>query len=445
MLASQSEAISHWAAYFNVHPILLAQLISVLPDEEVGGTQTIKNVASMLSQLAPEASEHHNVTPTSPGELTQQLSSRFALSPGVSRQLIERTMKDSKKAGLMSSGAAASDSPPALDLPFIRPQNWQFNGTHTWTGDDDGTPFSSIDFTRSWGQNWGDSTSADLVSAAHDGLITVFSSCYVQVQHDSGWGTRYYHLDSLQVATGQTVLAGQVLGNYASEENQALCSGGSSTGPHVHFALLKDGQYFSLQDIELSGYQVHPGTSSYDSSRSRMWLEKRATRYYAFGLSIGTQEGDNTIDYRYNGMWYSPANNGHGINVEITEFPGETGNRKAVFIVVYTFDDSGLANFYVGNMDFERWRSDEVMVVDMLQAAGGDFSSLAAIDASDPQQLRPAGTAAIGFSDCSNASIQLNLEERSSGQLVQHEIDLVKVIGVPAHVCEAASLPLSIN
>jgi hypothetical protein len=210
----------------------------------------------------------------------------------------------------------------------------------------------------------------------------------------------------------------------------------------VHFALLRDGQYFSLQDIRLSGYLVHPGTSSYDDNRDRMWLEKRGSRFYAYNLAIGTVEGDNTIDYRYNGMWYSPDNDGHGLNVAITEFPGEPASRKSVFVAFYTYDDDGNANFYTGNIDFERWRSDETQVIDMLQTSGGDFSKLAPIDFNNPGDAVPAGQLEIGFRDCNSAVVGFELDERSSGQPVEHVVELIKLIGVPQHVCEAMSLPL---
>jgi murein DD-endopeptidase MepM/ murein hydrolase activator NlpD len=375
-------------------------------------------------------------------QLAAAVGSAFDLTPDTASKLVEAARLQSDAAGLMKPLAVVSDTPPALDLPFSRPQNWQFNGVHTWTGDDDGSPMSSIDLVRSWSIHWGEDTSGDRVSAAHDGEVTVLSRCFVQVQHDSGWATRYYHMDNLQVETGQRVQAGDFLGNYANDEEQALCSGGHSSGPHVHFALQKDGLYFSLQDVALSGYLVHPGESSYDSSQDHMWLEKRGERYYAYGPGIAQQEGDNTIDYRYNGMWYSPAHDGHGLNVEITEFAGKDGPRKTVFVVMYTYDDAGEANFYVGNRDYDRWRSDESMIIDMLQTSGGNFSDLAPVDFQSPSDVTPAGQLEIRFFDCGLAEVNLELDERVTGQPSLHNISLIKLIGVPDHVCAEASLPL---
>jgi LasA protease len=441
-LSSSAEAISHWAAYHGLNPILLANAIAVLPGDQSPPPRAIRDLAASLARLETGRGES-SVESASAGPIFAiRLGEALALAPESVGILIDRVRAETAAAGLSAELAVLEDAPPALDLPFARPQTWQFNGVHTWTGDDDGSPMSSIDFTRSWSQGWGDDTSQDRVSAAHDGEVSVYSSCFVQVQHRGGFATRYYHLDKLEVVNGQRVTAGDVLGTYAGDQDQALCSGGQSTGPHLHFALLRNGQYFSLQDVRLSGYRVQPGSSSYDSSHDRMWLEKRGVVYYAYQFGIGTVEGDNTIDYRYNGMWYSLDSNGHGLNVEITEFPGEPASRKSVFVVIYTYDDNGNANFYAGNADFERWRSDETLVIDMLQTAGGDFSNLASIDFDDPGEVRVAGQLEIGFRDCNNAVIGFELEERSSGQPVDHLVELVKLIGVPQHVCEAASLPL---
>jgi murein DD-endopeptidase MepM/ murein hydrolase activator NlpD len=441
-LAPQAESISHWSAYYNVNPVLLVNIAKASSSQRELTSASIRDLAESLGKLARRQARTSHPELTSEQALAGELGSIYSLAPEDAAGLIAKTRSETAAAGIVHSLQAATEVPPALDLPFTQPQAWEFNGVHTWTGNDDGSPMSSLDFARQFSSAWGEGTSDDWVTAASDGEVTVYSSCYVQILHDSGWASRYYHLDNLQVTTGQRVQAGDRLANYADDLTQALCSGGHSSGPHLHFALLKDGQYFSLQDIALSGYLVHPGDSSYDSSSARMWLEKRDVRYFAQQAPISQEEGDNTIDYRYNGMWFSPDHNGHGLNFEITESPQEGGSRKTIFIVMYTYDDDGLANFYVGNRDFERWRSDESMVVDMIQTAGGDFSSLQPVDFDDPEDVKPAGQIEVRFFDCTNAQTEIDLDERSSGQSVDWTLDLVKIIGVPDHVCDAASLPL---
>jgi murein DD-endopeptidase MepM/ murein hydrolase activator NlpD len=56
----------------------------------------------------------------------------------------------------------------------------------------------------------------------------------VQLVHDGHWGTHYSHLSSWWVSNGDVVAKGQVIGVAGST--------GESTGPHVHFELVHDGE-----------------------------------------------------------------------------------------------------------------------------------------------------------------------------------------------------------
>lgn len=76
------------------------------------------------------------------------------------------------------------------------------------------------------------------VVAAAGGTVTVQASSWagpnhVVVDHGDGFMTAYAHMRSAAVKTGDTVAAGQVLGEVGTE--------GNSTGPHLHFEVLIDG------------------------------------------------------------------------------------------------------------------------------------------------------------------------------------------------------------
>lgn len=57
---------------------------------------------------------------------------------------------------------------------------------------------------------------------------------YVRLRHEGGLSSIYGHLASIQVKKGQNVAKGQIIGR--------LGSTGLSTGPHLHYAMKKDGE-----------------------------------------------------------------------------------------------------------------------------------------------------------------------------------------------------------
>jgi len=60
---------------------------------------------------------------------------------------------------------------------------------------------------------------------------------FILIQHPRGFTTLYAHLDSFNVQVGQYVNQGQVIGRMGNT--------GLSTGPHLHFSVLKNGVYLN--------------------------------------------------------------------------------------------------------------------------------------------------------------------------------------------------------
>jgi murein DD-endopeptidase MepM/ murein hydrolase activator NlpD len=78
---------------------------------------------------------------------------------------------------------------------------------------------------------------SDIVAVA-SGVVTFAGDLHgygrmVEINHGGGYSTRYGHDDELLVVAGDVVKKGQVIGRMGST--------GRSTGPHVHFEVLKDG------------------------------------------------------------------------------------------------------------------------------------------------------------------------------------------------------------
>ncbi len=416
-IAKKAKAISHYSGYYSINPFLLSEY-SLNYD---------KKVSTLAQELSTTIHSRNN---------NLKLSLRSNDIANIHKMMAHYGLNSRKKAGVVNMI-------PALDLPFDHKREWFFNGVHTWTGNDDGTPMSSIDLTRNWETIWGDDVSDDWVSAAHDGVISVFSSCYVRITHPSGWATDYYHIDNVLFNTGDQVRAGQIISNYADNLAQAICQGGSATGPQLHFSLLKDGSRYALDDQALSLWKIHSGVRSYDSNPENMWLEKNGVLYYAYQNTLSHQYGDNIIDYRYSGIFSTNEINGHGLNISISELKNDQSGelRKIVFIAFYTYDDEGHANFYAGNIDYERWRTDVTQDIIMLQTNGGDFSNLQAINIDTG--LEEAGSISLHFLNCSKVEIDFSLLEPVSREMVSQQLVLQKIVGVPNHVCQAPSLEIN--
>ena len=130
-----------------------------------------------------------------------------------------------------SSDIGESDSTelagPRFQVPFPCGQVWagQTRTNHS--------PTSSVDFNRS-------NDTGDTVVAAAAGRVTRVGNegntsygRWIEISHGNGYTTRYAHLSTQTVSTGQSVGIGQKIGTVGST--------GGSTGPHLHYEQRRNG------------------------------------------------------------------------------------------------------------------------------------------------------------------------------------------------------------
>jgi hypothetical protein len=162
-----------------------------------------------------------------------------------------------RKLALVAAGVVASSL--ALATPAQAAPNYQmpFPCGQVWSGQTrtNHSPANAVDFNRT-------NDDGDAVLAAAAGTVSrvehTGSTSYglwIELNHGSGYRTRYAHLSGEWVTLGASVAAGQQIGT--------LGTSGGSTGPHLHFEELYNG---SAVRIVFNGSQIlYWGTASYTS------------------------------------------------------------------------------------------------------------------------------------------------------------------------------------
>ncbi|MEM6709022.1 MAG: M23 family metallopeptidase [Pseudomonadota bacterium] len=113
--------------------------------------------------------------------------------------------------------------------------------TWGWMSSPFGYRVDPISGKRAWhaGVDFAGKAGSDVVAVA-SGVVTFAGNRFgygklVEISHGDGYVTRYAHHQSIAVKTGDIVKQGQVIA--------AMGSTGRSTGPHVHFEVLKNGRH----------------------------------------------------------------------------------------------------------------------------------------------------------------------------------------------------------
>lgn len=371
-LLAHAEVISHYAGYSSISPKLLIALMEqesgVVTDSKtvakldrpfgvlsskVGFRQQVEDISS---KLAVEFYKGHSFADTGINEklttdrdavkavkaiLLPKYSSNAdqALKPNEtahSKAVIGVGQTYNKLFGdadYQVKATTASQSKIAnidnyFQLPYLVGEAWRNGGTHTNTGSGS-YPQSSLDFND--GGRWSDNLNHIWVTSAAPGTVKYHSSCFMEVIHDDGWSTTYYHLENIQYGSNTSVNRNTKIANYADSYNQALCNGGQSSGPHLHFSLKRNGQFYHLDGIKLSGYKVDTGRDSYDGDCNYFWLGRGGQKYcawsnvYNYGVSATPPGGGDTYTGYLNnggsaiepdGSWF--YYNGGTISVDMT-------------------------------------------------------------------------------------------------------------------------------
>lgn len=224
------------AASFAMSPVIPSSALSAVP--------------AIQFRLGPvSAAVEHNVTPQvggeyvafyEPLELARETKDDFEDINSMLDEMVNSittTITEAEQANLLEASLAAKKAQAEkarLAPAVIWPTNSRvitssfgyrtdpFNGTSAY--------HSGIDIAGKIG---------DPVYAAMDGIIVAADQMsargkYIIIQHKNGLQTWYMHLNKMVVTAGDTVKKGEQIG--------VLGNTGRSTGPHLHFQVLKNDQ-----------------------------------------------------------------------------------------------------------------------------------------------------------------------------------------------------------
>lgn len=314
-LASQAEAISHWAGYSSISPKVLIALMEQqtgaisraqkgVPAKPFGNLSRANGFAAQVRDIshqlatkmyanavAPDAGvagnsefgASDNANANNP--LHALFENRMGIDANIDQNLSNFAQTYQRLFGrefnIANAGTAlrtttlAGPANGVLNFPFPAGASWHVGGAHTNTGSGN-YPMASLDM--SLGGGWGSNQSSVWVSASAGGSFKRHSSCFAEVVHANGWSTTYYHLMNIKYNTGATVSKGAAIANPANTKTQALCNGGSSTGPHEHWTLKNNGSYVHLHGVYLGGWQITATGTSYDTNCTRFYLTRNGTK-----------------------------------------------------------------------------------------------------------------------------------------------------------------------
>jgi hypothetical protein len=141
---------------------------------------------------------------------------------------------------------------PLFQLPFPCGQVWA-GQTRT-----DHSPVNSIDFNRAddIGDNVVAASGGSVSRVENEGSVSY--GRWVEIDHGSGYRTRYAHLNSQTVVVGQSVSKGQKIGTVGST--------GGSSGPHLHYEQRLNGT--AQQPVFNGSTALFFGTKNYTSNNS---------------------------------------------------------------------------------------------------------------------------------------------------------------------------------
>jgi murein DD-endopeptidase MepM/ murein hydrolase activator NlpD len=174
------------------------------------------------------------------------------------------------------------------------------------------------------------------IYAAETGTIETIANqpngagLYVTVRHSNGFGTNYFHLQSVSVEKGQQVSRGELI---AKSNNS-----GGSTGPHLHFEYLSDGKDTRFKGRRNPAPCIQPGVASSITVGDNGNLNDDSFDVFLDGDLLGTTPVGGTSDFGVSNL--IPGN--HSLQIVGVVVPDNAGTWEVILADGVTFSGGGV-------------------------------------------------------------------------------------------------------
>lgn len=203
-----------------------------------------------------------------------------------------------------------------------------------------------------------------------DGTVTTaayddYYGNYVVIEDSKGYCTKYAHMDTLSVSTGQDITHGTVIGTTGNT--------GSSTGSHLHIECLYNGEYYNplfyFEAGEKTLYGETPGSGSggggaippdsYNDETVQALMEE-AAKYLGYPYVWGGSSPSTSFDcsgfvcwvFTNSGVHNFPRTTAQGIYDQCTPVPAADAKAGDIIFFTGTYNSGGAVShvgIYCGN------------------------------------------------------------------------------------------------
>lgn len=210
---------------------------------------------------------------------------------------------------LASAPLITGDPYTDLMLPWRQGESWRLRGgPHGWAGClPSGVcprPWSSLDL------NGRENIPYEIKSAGNGLAYRPCVNGYIVIKHGNGLESRYYHVDRIPAfipfsEPGVQVWRTTMLGWTGTRTD----CGGSASGPHLHFAIMKNGAYVEWNGQTIGGWTIREGATGYEGVAERFDFNGTLRRARAKTLDPMYNMGVRFQCHFQNLGWTAPQSN----------------------------------------------------------------------------------------------------------------------------------------